>query len=476
MPGDTNKELIIKQSENIANKVDEYFTGLTGYLDSLGLPKQNVLVPVSERRKVIVNLPDILDLLNPTTKGNSFYISKFIAACGAGLFDAALNFVWDETIKSLRNKVAMFDLEYFYNSVVTDPEFRKKFRTAEDLEKLEDWDLIRGCRLTGILSDIGYRHLDYIRNMRNWASAAHPNQNELTGLQVLSWLETCIKEVIGKEPSAPAMAVRIFLQNIRDHELNPGDIGQIIACIESLPTDLSISLLRTIFGMYVDPQIATRTKNNIKLISSVVWSRAPIETRQEIGIKYSTYSANADIPRHDTAKEFLVMVNGLSYLPVDSLSVELSEKIANLFDAHMGFNNFHNEYSHAKALSVYIPDNGIIPEAVRSSYVKTITMCTIGNGYGVSNMAYPIYEALIAKFQDQELWVFVNLVCDREFSSRLQFNDCSKRYHQLVTQFVAKTHNQKIIDTLSYLVKCTVEQLPNIGKSTEMKRLLNIVK
>ena len=25
--------------------------------------------------------------------------------------------------------------------------------------------------------------------MRNWASAAHPNQSELTGLNLISWLE-----------------------------------------------------------------------------------------------------------------------------------------------------------------------------------------------------------------------------------------------------------------------------------------------
>jgi len=32
--------------------------------------------------------------------------------------------------------------------------------------------------------------------MRNWASAAHPNQNQITGLQLIGWFETCTKEVI----------------------------------------------------------------------------------------------------------------------------------------------------------------------------------------------------------------------------------------------------------------------------------------
>lgn len=32
--------------------------------------------------------------------------------------------------------------------------------------------------------------------MRNWASTAHPNQNELTGLQLIEWLETCMRSYI----------------------------------------------------------------------------------------------------------------------------------------------------------------------------------------------------------------------------------------------------------------------------------------
>ena len=46
------------------------------------------------------------------------------------------------------------------------------------------------------ITQLGYKHLDYIRDMRNHASAAHPNHNEITGLQLASWLETCIQEVI----------------------------------------------------------------------------------------------------------------------------------------------------------------------------------------------------------------------------------------------------------------------------------------
>lgn len=121
-------------------------------------------------------------------------------AVATGLFDAALNYLWDETIKQLRIRIINGDIEYFYDVVVSDDR-RKNFSSPEDLLKLDDFDLIKGALQIDLISQIGYKHLDYIRFMRNWASAAHPNQSELTGLNLFSWLEICIKEVIATPPS-----------------------------------------------------------------------------------------------------------------------------------------------------------------------------------------------------------------------------------------------------------------------------------
>ena len=151
--------------------LDQISAGLTSYLDYLGLPSQSVLVSVPERAQVVNNMEAIVAELDPSRRLAAMYISKFIAACVTGLFDAALNYLWDETIRNLRAKVARFDLEYFYDSVITDPNRRSKLKDENDLVKLDDWELILGCRETGIITQIGYRHLDYIRDMRNYASA-----------------------------------------------------------------------------------------------------------------------------------------------------------------------------------------------------------------------------------------------------------------------------------------------------------------
>ena len=107
--------------------------GLTRYLEDLGLPAENVLVKVSERGKVLANVPAITDDLTDAQREKSLYISKFVAACAAGLFDAALNFLWNEIVTNLRRKVAAFDLAYFFDSVVTDPRRRATLRNEDDL-------------------------------------------------------------------------------------------------------------------------------------------------------------------------------------------------------------------------------------------------------------------------------------------------------------------------------------------------------
>ncbi|MBD2782752.1 hypothetical protein [Xenorhabdus szentirmaii] len=467
-----SNSIVITSQSQVATSVDQFSNGLTTYLGELGLPTSQVLVPVAERSRVINNLPELITLIDYNQRTTSIYLSKFISACGAGLFDAALNFIWDETIVNLRNKIIRFDIEYFYDSVVTDDNRRKKLKDEHDLVKIEEWELIRGCHLTGILSDIGYKHLDYIRDMRNWASAAHPNQNELTGFQLISWLETCIKEVIGKEPEGVAIEIKRFLSNIRNNVLTSMDAEHINAALEHLPQDLGTSLLRTLFGMYTAQNVTVQVKNNIRLICNKTWQMAPDTARFECGLKYATYASNGETLRKEAANEFLTLVGGLPYLPKDTLSVEISEKIGNLYMAHIGHNNFYNEPAHARTLDSYVSSTGLVPDSVRKQYVKTIIMAKIGNGHGISTMAESYYDSMLTKFGDDEIKEFVCLLSDSEVSSRVCLPSCYKGFQHLATYFASRTTNQISLQAIRFISQATTQQLPNLGKDTRYQTVL----
>lgn len=474
--GMTMTDIVKSTPYELQPHVDAYSAGLIKYLTYLGLPAESVLVRTDERAKVIRNLPDVVADLTSEQRDRAMYVSKFVAACGAGLFDAALNFLWNETIVNLRKKVARFDLDYFFDSVIADSDRRAKFRLEEDLEELEDWELIRGCRTTGILSDIGFKHLDYIRDMRNWASAAHPNQNQLSGLQVISWLETCIREVLAKEPEGPVLEVHRLIVNLRNQQLSSSDSPSIEGNIKLLPPDLILSLLRSIFGMFTDPNLAANTKQNIRVIAPAVWHAATDEDRYEIGLKYAVFSANAEINRKNLAYEFLQLVEGLSFLPTDQLTIELNEKLDNLATAHFGFDNFYTESPHAKILAQYVPESGVIPDAVLQKYVKTLVLCRMGNGHGISWAAKGYYDSLINRFQDQHGFAFVKLLFDSDVASRFQFEYCGGVFRRIARDLLSRTSNVHLQSLLNMIVSKSVQRLPDLGNDTRFKRAVEAAK
>lgn len=469
----TDIQIIDSKEIQVGVSVNAFSTGLQGYLEMLELPSQNVLVSPDERMDVLDNLPRVVNRLKPEIRGNSMYISKFIAACGAGLFDAALNFLWNETVINLRNKVVRFDMDYFINSIVTDTKRRSSFRTEEDLKKLDEWELIKGCKDTGIISEIGYKHLDYIRDMRNHASAAHPNHNDLDGLQLTSWLQTCIKEVLAKEPEGPVLEVKRLLHNLRFNTLTTSDLPPIVANINILPMDLVDSTIRAIFGMYTDPELDAQFRNNLRLVVSSLWERCSLESKRNLGLKYAIYSANADLKRKELAHEFLQIVQGLSFLPAEQISVDMDIALDNLFMAHNGFNNFYNEPAHARLLAAYIPNTGDVPNSVINKYVKVLTMCFMGNGYGVSDAAYDYYKDLLSRFTEPHIREFVQLLNDSDVRSRLQFSSCSNRFKILVEQFEPRVTDINLKQALEYLKNTSNNIYQKLEKDTKFKQLVS---
>ena len=458
-------------SNEIAPAVETFGSQLEAFLGFVGLPGDDILVPYERRRPVFQNLPTVLESLTDEQRAAAAYVSKFVAACAVGLFDAGQNYLWNETVRNLREKVARFDLSYFFDSVVSDASRRSKLRTETDLEKLDDWELIRGCHTTGIISENGYRHLDYIRNMRNHASAAHPNQNEITGLQISSWLETCIVEVLAKEPAGPVIEVRKLLHSLRTEQLSEADVPQIEAALPSLPEDLSSSLLRAMLGMYTDGDIDSRVRDNIRLVAKSVWEFAPVEARQQVGVQQATLAANGEVTRAGLAREFIEIVDGLEFLPDTTLAAEISSALDNLETAHNGWHNFYAEPAPARLLHRLVPGNGDVPRAVVSKYAKTLTLCSIGNGYGVSWAAEEFYDDLFSRFSDNQIRAFINLVRDPEVASRLQFPGCANRFQSLAARLKDRAVRPRLKEILTFIEGFDRNSLRNISSNGDFNRL-----
>jgi hypothetical protein len=126
-------------------------------------------------------------------------------------------------------------LAYFFDLAEADPARRKELKDAEDLKNLEDAKSMESAHRIQLISDVGYRQLDHIRYMRNNASAAHPNQNPITGLMRAEWLETCIREVITLPRNTIVAQIGRLLHNLKTKRLTLDEIDAAAASFDNPP-------------------------------------------------------------------------------------------------------------------------------------------------------------------------------------------------------------------------------------------------
>ncbi len=452
---------------------------LAGFLGSLGLPTERVLVDFAERRFVLQSLQQTLDVLPYAEREKAYYLSKFSVAIAVGLFDAALNFLWDETILALRRLAASIDLSYFFDTAEKRESYRARLQTEEDLKLLDDLTLIDTCARVDLLTDVNRERLRHISYMRNHASAAHPNQSDLTGQEMVAWLSNCLRYAITAKPDHAVIATKQLLTNIRGTLIPEKDIPVIARDFEKFTQERIDDLLWTLFGVYVDPGQKADCRTNIANLAPYVWALAGEDRKLQIGARHEHFIKQADQQRKIFADEFLEHVDGQSYRSEDVLAGELLDKLRNLNAAHNGMNNFYNEWPHAAGLASSLPVSGVVPRAARLEWVKVITKCHIGNGHGyregVDETAYRHYQGYIAAFGEAEIVQFLRLFEDPDFTVDFGSPKADRRARALAATLRERAKNihvRRAIDVLLAQPEGTLRKLPIVTKFKEALKSL----
>ena len=398
-------------------------------LSALGLPVDGVLSTLQERKVALRNLPDIVEGIRQLD--DSYYLSKFLVALSTGLFDAALSYLWDETIKQLRLRVINGDIQYFFDVVISD-EKRSDFSTPEHLLKLDDATLVKGALDIDFISQIGYRHLDHIRYMRNRASAAHPNQAELTGLNLVSWLETCIKEIIATPTSSVQIRIGQLLRNIKTEIIDTHEAETMGEFFTELGTEKSDSLAKGLFGIYIDKISTQQTIGNINLVAPKLWGFVSEGVRAGFGTRCAMFIAHGEKHAAELSKRFLELVGGTPYLPDVVKTPEIKSAIDRLLEAHNGMNNFYTEPSLARQLMSIIGAHGTIPSQLNYTYIEAVVTVFITNGRGEAWAANSIYLDLIKKFDAKQAYLAITSFRTGTIKSRLQFSLCKTKFAEML--------------------------------------------
>lgn len=473
---DKKSDLIITKSTELNQPIDDLHVQLEGYLSHIGLPIDNVVVSISERKKVISSLEESLQIIPIDERIKSHYLSKFTVAISVGLFDGALNYLWDETIRAFRRLIISFDLQYFYSIAEKVSSRYKNLSKEEDIEQVSEHDLLEACRRIGLLSDVNYHRLEHVNYMRNHASAAHPNENDIDGFEMLSWLSVCLKHAITAKPDHSLITVKQLLTNIRTSVIPESDFPIIGDDFIKQPIERIDDFLWTVFGLYTTDKTTVETKQNIAGIVPYIWFASTEDRKYEIGAKFGVYRKNGEVTRKDASQEFLQIVSGLKYKDEDSLAGEIIEILENLSRAHFSPQNFYNEYPHAKSLDNSLPPSGTVPRAARSMWVKVLSICFVGNGYGyregVDESALPHYKEHIENFSEPEIVDFIKLFGDPEFTSPLARSKPDERVRQLANLLMGKTSNTHIQKSISLIVSAPNTTIHKLHTTSTFKRSL----
>lgn len=411
----------------------QFELGVRGMLDGFGLPTHQLFVPVSERGAMVNNVGSVLSELDAGVRAESHYISKMVAAATVGLFDAALNYLWDELVSALRSRVAGFDLAYFFNIAAgTNTDLRKALKTEEDLPSVDDARLLRASREIGLVTDVGFARLDHIRFMRNHASAAHPNQNDLTGLELANFLQLCIREVINTPTDTVTAHTGRLLANIKKDLLDLAAVEAAAAFFDQLPPDRADTLAMGLFGLYTAPDRTPTVADNVRLLWPRLWPFVQDAARRSFGLRHGRASASAETDLATAARELIDLVDGTSYLTGEVRAIDMSEALDLLSSAHHGFNNFYNEAAPARRVLDLAGEQGDVPSAVRERYIRVVVDCFLGNGYGVSGGGLVSYEKMLARFSSTDAGVALRLFLDPVYSSLLSERVAQRQWGELL--------------------------------------------
>ena len=137
------------------------------------------------------NLPGVLKKVPPELRTEG--LARMCVAVAAGLFDSAINYVWNCAVIELRDKIRRFGLNVV-QQVVADSDFDEK-----KLLDLKDAELLALCLKLNLVTEDGYFFLDQCRDIRNNFSAVIPAVGQVDDHEFLAFTNRCAKYALGNE-------------------------------------------------------------------------------------------------------------------------------------------------------------------------------------------------------------------------------------------------------------------------------------
>lgn len=427
------------------------------FLAHYELPTENIIASPEERARIMDALTEFLDTLPKEAKEDARYLSKFIAAAAVGLFDASLNFLWNEVILNLRKRIITYGIDYFYDEAIGGT-LREQYKDEEQLPLVKDQVLLDTCLKLELVNDILHKKLCHILDMRNLIGSSHPNDYSINAYELLGWLHTCINEVLLNTISESALTVKSIIDNVKraDADINDEYIAHFENSLKQLSTNMTSNILTSLFGIFVSPTTKKNTQENIIRLATIAWEYSTEKCKYNLGKKIDAYRANLDEFKTKNAELFFEKCNGQSYYSRDAKIIKLTLLCEKLEYLHDGWDNYFNEVPIAKEIIGMFKSIEDIPEIRMETLTRVFLHARIGNdsyyNEGVSPGAKEYYDKFFMMLDEDAIKLVFKILMEKETGYLLRGIYRPKHIKEIFKLFNTGLVSERMKELIDYVI------------------------
>ena len=403
----------------LPDTLDSTMGHINGLMKSFNLPRE-ILASDEEIYYAWKELPR--EIMRIPNELRNELIVRMCVATSVGLFDGAINYIWNAVILTLRKKILNFGLALVAQTL------SKKFDES-DLEDIRDSELLDLCYKLELLSEEGYFFLNQCREIRNKFSAAHPSVARIDDRELITFISRCCKFGITDDYALQGVKVSDFINAIKGRKFDDEELTIWKQKLEETFAAQRQLLLPSLMGIYCDPESSEMARLNALRMCIAMKDYLDEKIKSSMIEQYNKYFTKGESERYTAGKIFFEKLGLLNLLSEAEQHSIIKSACKSLLTAHLEYNNFYNEPPFAERLRD-LTSSMKTPETVQGEFVYTVLMCYVGNYYGVSNAAISYYEEMIKNFSPREINFLLHLMEEKSlFTDKIQNNgNCKIRY------------------------------------------------
>ncbi len=391
--------------------------------DALGVPR-DILASDEEIQEAWRGLPRRLNQIPAERRSES--LARMCVAVASGLFDAAINYVWNASITELRNKVRHFGVHIV-------PEITRKPFEEKNLEDLKDAELLNLCLSLNLITEDGYFFLEQCRQVRNNFSTAHPPMGSLDDAEFLRFVNLCAKYALSSTQNPRGVHSQEFITALKGRKFSIEQLNEWISRLTSTHSAQFQLLIGMLHGMYCDPASSEEHRINALSICQHFAEELTPGIKSDLINRHSEYVAQGKTKRQTASQEFFNKLSLLSLLSENERHTLISNACRKLRSIHQGWDNFYNEPPFAERL-LELSTQVIVPVTAQEEFIHVLAVCGTGNQYGVSNRALPCYQKMVSGLSPLQVAILLEAPeRDPLLVFYLKWRQCQRRFSDLLS-------------------------------------------